>query len=1037
MTFGMNNQLHHSPAPDSNPTMTRDEIPSRSGKTDRQRPQGIIDVTSSASTPTPNALSPTTSSTQISIMNNSHIYSPSKPKPKRRSWFSLRRTKQLIDQSNQTTSIPEENHLITPLPPPSAWNGQPEERLRPIQFQPNRIQTLYVTKSERDLYLAAMSQLDQAPPPLPLWSDRAPELPKLNTQLTPLKAPSIPNGSIGRSGGHARSISEGGSTAFHPLTSRPLSPKLVTSPQMGRSGLMVRDEFRRTAPPQQSKHALMAFIPPSGLRLTGFPPSAISAVDLVLQENWDQGIAVRSESAESLGERKEDDEFTWKVEMEGKVWKRKGSQELDSIRLLIALMSILGIHGWTLVENVQAGGSKKDAHNLLFSYSPETSINPPLFFALSLPLPDRLSLICPPRKVTPAIISALREAIISSPAKMYKHAREGTAATGVTVTSDTNGSLNEGRSKSPKISWKGYDPRGIKLEGWVHDGVYRFWIDGMRRWLGGTVKRKVVESLHPNLVIAIINNITNLHFELAASILLLPIAKGRDVFIFSSLPSSGLSVVDSYVPKAPSIAGTESPVLVSPMASVPVQDLPDDPREIDPDNRQLPWTSVVNNQARPPSPVKSSRPPPSSTGNMSNDNSRKRTASRESSKPLLAAPSASANSTPKHKNVLLKQNSLQRRRSSSANGNHSQPPSAIGHGNGNDRHSVDGRHSTQDTYQPSQDDSRQFKVMNPDDASERWSFIDPPPNVGKLGVTMFDTTGGHVHQYLPPQTAGRTSGEDDSRDKHNSSIYADAPTKPVRLIPIQNDQPTRHVNRGILESTSPESELGFGENDTQSDLNHANPITKPLALGQPIDRDYREDDHGGNDGMMIGKMPLKDSDSPERRGRQNIVDLGSAIQSVHGSVGYLQSMISGISGHHGKRLSVDLDNVQQQQQQATQGSKASNAVPKPEIVIINPSSHNHSSGKSCQDHTPPPLPSRPHPDHIPESTLPISTSPTRTQPTEEEVARQRNKYLEWERKGKVKNGMRRIWDEDENSWRDIPISHGEGVGSGRTKVTLG
>ncbi|WWD03590.1 hypothetical protein V865_001644 [Kwoniella europaea PYCC6329] len=976
--------------------MTRDKIASRSGKTDSHRPKGIIDVTSPSSTPTPNALSPTTSSTQISIMNNSHIYSSSKPKPKRRSWFSLRRTKQLIDQSNQTTSIPEENRLVTPLPPPSAWNGQPEERLRPIQFQPNRIQTLYVTKSERDLYLAAMSQLDQAPPSLPLWSDRAPELPKLNTQLTPLKAPSIPDGSIGRSGGHghARSISEGGSTAFHPLTSRPLSPKLVTSPQMGRSGLMVRDEFKRTARPQQSKHALMAFIPPSGLRLTGFPPSTISAVDLVLQENWDQGIAGRSESAESLGKRKEDDKFTWKIEMEGKVWKRKGSQELDSIRLLIALMSILGIHGWTLIENVQAGGSKKDAHNLLFSYSPETSMNPPLFFALSLPLPDRLSLISPPPKSTPAIISALREAIISSPAKSYKHARDGTAATGVTVTSDANGSMNEGRSKSPKISWKGYDPRGIKLEGWVHDGVYRFWIDGMRRWLGGTVKRKIVENLHPNLLIAIINNITNLHFGLVASIPLLPIARGRDVLIFSSLPSSGLSVVDSYVPKAPSIAGTESPVLVSPMASVPAQDPLDDPREVDPDHRQLPWTSVVNDQTTPPSPVKRRG---RQAGNHPNQ--------------LLAAPSASANSTPKHKNVLLKKNSLQRRRSTSANGSHSRPPSAIGHGK--ERYPIDGRHSAQGTYQPPEEHNRHFKVMNPDDTSERWSFIDPPPNIGRLGVTMFDRTGGHTHHYLPPQGTGRTSGEDPSRETHNSSIYADAPTEPVRLIPIKNDQPavlpTRQVSKGILESTSPESELGFGEHDTQSELNHANPITKPLALGQPIDRDYRGDDHDGDEAMLIGKMPLKDSDSPERRGRQNIVDLGSAIQSVHGSVGYLQSMISGISGHNGKRQSMDLDNVQQQQQQESQGS---NAVPKPEIVIINPSSHNGSSGKSSQDHTPPSLPSRPHPDHIPESTLPISTTPTRTQPTEEEVARQRNKYLEWERKGK-------------------------GVGSGRTKVTLG
>ncbi|WVW86032.1 hypothetical protein I302_108070 [Kwoniella bestiolae CBS 10118] len=1021
----MTNQLHHTPSPTTRDT-PRDK-PTR-------RPEGIIDVTS----PSPNALSPTTSSTQISIMNNSHTYSSTNPKPKRRSWFSLRRAKQLIDQSNQTTTsipIPEENHLVTPLPPPSAWTGLPEERLRPILFQPNRIQTLYVSKSERDLYLAAMSQLDQAPPPLPLWADRAPELPKLNTQLTPLKAPSIPNGSIGRSGGHARSISEGGSTAFHPLTSRPLSPKLVTSPQMGRSGLMVRDEFIRTAPPQQSKHALMAFTPPSGLRLTGFPPSTISAVDLVLQENRDQGIMGRSESAENLSKRKEDEKFTWKVELEGKVWKRKGSQELDSIRLLIALLSIIGIHGWTLVENVQAGGSKKDAHNLLFSYSPETSINPPLFFALSIPLPDRLSLISPPPKVTPAIISALREAIIASPAKSYKHARDGTTATGVTVTSDNNGSISS-RSKSPKIKWNGYDPRGIKLEGWVHDGVYRFWIDGMRRWLGGTVKRKIVENLHPNLLIGIINNITNLHFELAASIPLLPIAKGRDVLIFSSLPSSGLSVVDSYAPRAPSMAGTESPVLVSPMASVPAQNHLDDPREVDPDNRQLPWTSVVNSQSRPPSPIKGNKPPPPSAGNSSNDKSRQRTASRESSKPLLAAPSASANTTPKHKNVLLKKNSLTRRRSTSANGTYSRQPSESGHGN--DRYSADGRHSAQGTYHAPPED-RLFKVMNPDTSSERWSFIDPPPNVGKLGVTMFDSTGGHTHHYSPP--IGRTSGEDGSRETNGSSVYADAPTDPVRLIPIHDDQPTARgpataMPRGILESTSPESELGFGEHDTQSELHHANPVTKPLVLGQPINKD---------DEMMVGTMPLKDSDSPERRGRTNIVDLGSAIQSVHGSVGYLQSMISGISGHGGgPRNSMDLDTLQANYPPSASGLQTGNdgVVPKPEIVIINPSSNNSQSEQSSKPQSdeaipPPPLPDRPHPDHIPESTLSMASSAARTHPNEEEIVKQRNKYYEWERKGKVKAGMRRIWDEDEGSWRDVPIPHVEGVGSGRTKVTMG
>ncbi|WWC71904.1 uncharacterized protein I206_105863 [Kwoniella pini CBS 10737] len=843
-----------------------------------KRPEGIIDVT-----PTPESfLSPSATNTSLSIMGGNHY-------PKRRSWFSFRRNKQLISSDNsiqqQLKREQEENsHLVTPFqPPPSAWANN-EDRLRPIQFQPNRIQTLYVSKSERDLYLAAMSQLDELPPPLPLWSDRAPELPKLNAQLTPLKAPSIPNGSIGKSGKHARSISEGGSTAFHPLTARPLSPKLVTSPQMGRSGLMIREEFKqRSDPPKSTKHALMALLGPSGLRFTGFPPSTISAIDLVLQENWNLGIGARSESASDLSKRSEEDKFTWKVELDGKVWKRKGSQELDPIRLLIALFSILGIHGWTLVENVQAGGSKKDAHNLLFSYSAEASMNPPLFFALSIPLPDRLSLISPPPNVTPAIISALREAIVSCPNKGNKHARNGTNATGVTVTSDSNDSDTIGRSKSSRNVWKGHDPRGIKLEGWVHDGVYRFWIDGLRRWLGGSLKRKVVENLHPNLLISIINNITNLHFKLAASMPLLPIMKGRDVLIFFSLPSSGLSVVDSYVPREPSIGGSESPILVSPAASFPAQELLDrefpiqgqaeNSREVVSEHRQLPWTSVITEQTRSRTdpPTKPS-PPRHLSGGKGNGSARKRYGSRESSKPLLAAPSVSANSTPKHKNVLLKKNSLQRRRSVSAD--------QSGRKSAQSR-SVDesGRNSSQGDYpghvpgQWTEGDDRHFHVTNPDNASERWSLIDPPTSLGTLGVTM-SNDGPHKYHQTPPTTQdrviARNPAEGGTRESkaNEDSIYADAqPTllhdqnhqygEPLRFVPVQDT--TTRTNAADLATnapmtirtfapTSPESEFGF--NGTE--LGHTN---EPLVLGQPMNDDEENVKH----------VPLKDSDSPERR----------------------------------------------------------------------------------------------------------------------------------------------------------------------------
>lgn len=73
-------------------------------------------------------------------------------------------------------------------------------------------------------------------------------------------------------------------------------------------------------------------------------------------------------------------------------------------------------------------------------------------------MPDRVSLIFPPPKATPALVSAIRNAITST-------------------------SISNKQDKAAKI----------KLEGWVHDGVYRFWLDGMRRKIVGGVKKNAVE----------------------------------------------------------------------------------------------------------------------------------------------------------------------------------------------------------------------------------------------------------------------------------------------------------------------------------------------------------------------------------------------------------------------------------------------------------------------------------------------------------------------------------------------------------------
>jgi hypothetical protein len=125
---------------------------------------------------------------------------------------------------------------------------------------------------------------------------------------------------------------------------------------------------------------------------------------------------------------------------------------------------------------------------LLFTYSPNTAVNPPAYFALSFPgklfipqenelmtVPDRISLISAPPKATPALLSAIRNAITTT---SIGHQRS------------TTGDSQESGKK--RISWNDKKAK-IKVEGWVYDGVYRFWLDGLRRRLVGGVKKDAVE----------------------------------------------------------------------------------------------------------------------------------------------------------------------------------------------------------------------------------------------------------------------------------------------------------------------------------------------------------------------------------------------------------------------------------------------------------------------------------------------------------------------------------------------------------------
>lgn len=203
----------------------------------------------------------------------------------------------------------------------SAYSSDPQGRLRPIQFESNRVATLYVSPSERDLYLAAMCQLDQSPPLLPLWTDPAPELPHLNS-TDPLDLPRVPS---------AYTITKP-ALGLDVWTDRLHNPNLfpggVYDPS-SHTGLSVRDEFRSYSALKSANHAIIALSPPGEIRFTNFPPSALLALDNLIRDEWSQGIVNRSLGVVELKERDERDKIVWTVSLKGKVWKRQGIEELE------------------------------------------------------------------------------------------------------------------------------------------------------------------------------------------------------------------------------------------------------------------------------------------------------------------------------------------------------------------------------------------------------------------------------------------------------------------------------------------------------------------------------------------------------------------------------------------------------------------------------------------------------------------------------------------------------------------------------------
>lgn len=155
----------------------------------------------------------------------------------------------------------------------------PHDPLRPMQYPAPRVESVYITDSEREMYLAALDGLDKPAPQLVLRADPPPVIPPPKS-VTPIITPVIP----------------------YPATPLPFPPQKPT------------------------KHAILTLADDSGVGFTGFPAKAIASADEALM-TWPRGVAARSGPVESLESIREP--IVFRVKLKGKVWHRKGSEELE------------------------------------------------------------------------------------------------------------------------------------------------------------------------------------------------------------------------------------------------------------------------------------------------------------------------------------------------------------------------------------------------------------------------------------------------------------------------------------------------------------------------------------------------------------------------------------------------------------------------------------------------------------------------------------------------------------------------------------
>lgn len=506
----------------------------------------------------------------------------------------------------------------------------------------------------------------------------------------------------------------------------------------------------------------------------------------------------------------------------------------------------------------------------------------------------------------------------------------------------------------------------------------------------------------------IISALSSLHYSLSTSIPLQPLSAGRDILLFASKPDTGVAATDAFKPKSPTTNQTqgvasggtsrsESPVLVHRTSSLPPAEHPN-PRAVDPDRRVLPWSSTVVGDPKPTHQRDGSSPEQGREGTLSSSRApsrahqqyqRPRGSSIDSAQPLLPPTqgTASVQSSPRARNVLLKKTSLNRRNSLTNSSRHqSLPPRS--------RQTSDAGLG-ENVRREVEGRSSRAGTGNGGGSNgnaESWLVVNPPARIGHVGLTM----------YPDPSSQ---PGQGQRQVDECQSI----PGPQITALPLPSTQQSHSNSRTSSEADVYETPGEVIQTATRSpprlpprpfaqEPGHPSPpkdshIPLPvnLPLGNPIARE---------DTSVVSSiptyLPIQDSRSPNRLHRPEHVDIG--IPSVHGSLGYIPSMMS-------------------------QAPSVISHDPMPGAGARHGHGHGDAQGQLGDTEA--------EGQGGYEGTKPLMPG---------------GRAME-DRKGKGKEGARRVWDEDRGVWVEGVAAHGtgngaasgnaaDGPGSARTKVSL-